>query len=205
MESLDELRKQYFHAIHAAGALLIKSDPFRLRSGGSSHVYLSHNNFLSEYGHIELLVRIYRRLIEEHVRGTYCVCAVDSVMSPIIVGAFSVLARRDVIVAKEQKLSHGTEQQVFGVINADEVVVVDDMTSTGSTLVSAISTLREKRAEVNYAVVSATRDQVAEQRLRELGVHLLHIASFSDILRGLWGELTREERQLVATEFEIGD
>ncbi len=205
MESLEELKKQYFLAIRATGALIIRKESFRLRSGGSSHVYLSHNNFLSEHRHVELLVRIYRQLIEEHIQGTYRVCAVDSVMSPVIVGAFSVLAKKDMLVVKEQKLSHGTEQQVFGIIGSDEVVVVDDMTSTGGTLISAINILRERGARVNYAVVSASRDQVAQDRVKDLNVHLLHIASFSDILRGLWNDLSEEERQLVATEFEPGN
>lgn len=200
MQSLNELRKQYFLAVRATGALIVREEPFKLRSGGSSHIYLSHNNFLSEYQHVELLARIYRELIEEHIQGSYRVCAVDSVMSPVIVGAFAVLAKKDVLVVKEQKLSHGTEQQVFGVIDSNEVVVVDDMTSTGGTLISAIGILREKGARVNYAVVSATRDQVAHERVKDLNVRLLHIASFSDILTGLWNDLSEEEKQLVATE-----
>ena len=205
MASLEELRKLYFLAIRATDALLIRKEPFRLRSGGSSHVYLSHNNFLSEHKNVDLLARTYRELIEEHIQDSYRVCAVDSIMSPLIVGAFAVLAKKDVIVVKEQKLSHGTEQQVFGIIGSEEVVVVDDMTSTGGILISAINVLRDRGARVNYAVVSACRDQVAEQRVKDLNVHLLYIASFSDVFRGLWNDLSAEERQLVATEFGLGD
>lgn len=205
MEPLDELKQRYFRAIRATGALLIKKEPFKLRSGGYSHIYLSHNHFLSEHKHIELLVDIYRGLIENHVQDEYRVCAVDSVMSPIIAGAFAVLVEKDVIVVKERQLSHGTEQQVFGIVGEDEIVVIDDMTSTGTTIINAVDALRQKGARVNYAVVSATRDQTAEQRLKEAGVHTLYIASFSDILSALWRDLTDEEKQLVSTELEIGD
>jgi orotate phosphoribosyltransferase len=197
--SLEILKRQYIDAIYEAKALMISETPLILASGGKSHVYVNHRNFLPFHRYLDLIARIYLKLLEEHVRE-YRLGVVDSTMSPILTGAMSALGKRDVVILKIKKTEHGTKEETFGDI-AGEVVLIDDMTSTGSTLLEATPPLRNRGAVVRYAVVSACRDETARNNLSEEGMTLLSIADFKEILALLNPKLSARERELVRREF----
>ena len=197
--SLEILKSQYIEAIFEAKALMISETPLTLASGGKSHVYVNHRNFLPHHQHLELIARIYLTLLEPHVQE-YRLGVVESTMSPILVGAMSALGRRDVVIVKVKKTEHGTKDETFGDISG-EVVLIDDMTSTGSTLLEAAPPLRNRGGRIRYAVVSACRDDAAEKNLTREGIQLLHIADFREIVTLLQPQLSSREKELVLKEF----
>ncbi len=197
--SLEILKTQYIDAIYEAKALMISENPLTLASGGKSHVYLNHRNFLPHHQHLELIAKIYLKLLEPHVQD-YKLGVVDSTMSPILVGAMSAIGRRDVVIVKVKKTEHGTKEETFGNISG-EVVLIDDMTSTGSTLLEATPPLRERGSSIRYAVVSACRDETAKIKLGKEGITLLNIADFREIITVLNAKLTPRERELASGEF----
>jgi len=199
MADLDKLKQEYIEALHKTEALMIKEEPFDLHSGGKSHIYLNHRMFLSRYNYIELIARIYLRLLASVVKH-YRVCAVDSVMSPILVGAMSVLEKKDIVVVKSMKSEHGVREDIYGRI-AGEIVVVDDMSSTGDTLLEAARKIRDKGGLVRYAVVSACRDQRAHENLSRVKLELLSITNFREIMDYLKPRLNTREKELVEREF----
>ena len=199
MAELDKLKQEYIEALHKTEALMIKEEPFDLHSGGKSHIYLNHRMFLSRYNYIELIARIYLRLLTSVVKH-YRVCAVDSVMSPILVGAMSVLEKKDIVVVKSMKSEHGVREDIYGRI-AGEIVVVDDMSSTGDTLLEAARKIRDKGGLVRYAVVSACRDQRAHENLSREKLELLSITNFREIMDYLKPRLNSREKELVEREF----
>ena len=199
MAELDELKHEYIEALYKTEALMIKEEPFDLHSGGRSHIYLNHRIFLSRYNYIELIARIYLKLLAPVVKH-YRLCAVDSVMSPILVGAMSVLDKKDIVVVKSKKSEHGVKEDIYGRI-AGEVVVVDDMSSTGDTLLEAARKIREKGGLVRYAVVSACRDQRAHENLSKEKLELLSITSFREIIDYLRPHLNPRENELAREEF----
>lgn len=197
--SLEILKKQYIDAIYEAKALIISENPLTLASGGKSHVYVNHRNFLPHHSYLELIARCYLKLLEPLVQD-YKLCVVDSTMSPIIAGAMSVLAKRDIVIVKVKKTEHGTKEETFGDISG-EAVLVDDMTSTGSTLLEAAPSIRSRGARVRYAVVSACRDETAQVNLAREGVQLLSIATFKEIITTLRPKLNSREKEWVSKEF----
>jgi orotate phosphoribosyltransferase len=199
MTELAELKHEYIEALYKTEALMIKEEPFDLRSGGKSHIYLNHRMFLSRYNYIELIARIYLRLLASVVKQ-YRVCAVDSVMSPILVGAMSVLDKKDIVVVKSMKSEHGVREDIYGRI-AGEIVVVDDMSSTGDTLLEAARKIRDKGGLVRYAVVSACRDQKAHENLSREKLELLSITNFREIMDYLKPRLNSGEKELVEREY----
>jgi orotate phosphoribosyltransferase len=199
MTDFDAMKHEYIEAVYKTEALMIKEEPFDLHSGGRSHIYLNHRIFLSRYNYIELIARIYLRLLAPVVKH-YRLCAVDSVMSPILVGAMSVLDKKDIVVVKSKKSEHGVKEDIYGRI-AGEVVVVDDMSSTGDTLLEAARKIREKGGLVRYAVVSACRDQRAHENLSKEKLELLSITSFKEIIDYLRPHLNPRENELAREEF----
>jgi orotate phosphoribosyltransferase len=199
MADLNELKQEYIEAVYKTEAFMIKEEPFDLQSGGKSHIYLNHRIFLSRYNYIDLIARIYLKLLAPLVKH-YRLCAVDSVMSPILVGAMSVLDKKDIVVVKSKKSEHGMKDDIYGRI-ADEIVVVDDLSSTGKTLLEAARKIREKGGLVRYAVVSACRDQRAHENLSKEKLELLSITSFREIIDYLNPRLNPREKELVSGEF----
>ena len=197
--SLEILKRQYIDAIYEAKTLMVSETPLTLASGGKSHVYLNHRNFLPFHQHLDLIARIYLKLIEPHVQK-YKLGVVNSTMSPILVGAMSALGKRDVVIVKIKKTEHGTKEETFGDI-AGEVILIDDMTSTGSTLFEAAPPLRSRGAVVRYAVVSACRDETAEVNLGREGIQLLNIATFKEIIAVLRPRLNSKEKEWASREY----
>jgi orotate phosphoribosyltransferase len=201
--SLEALKREYINAIYETKALLVSETPLTLASGGKSHVYLNHRNFLPFHQHLDLIARIYMKLLEPHVQE-YRLGVVDSTMSPILAGAMSALGKRDVVIIKIKKTEHGTKEETFGDISG-EVVLIDDMTSTGGTLLDAAPPLRKRGGVVRFAVVSACRDETAAVNLAGEGIQLLSIATFKEIITTLRPRLNPREMEWVSKEFpELG-
>lgn len=192
--NLHRLKAQYFDGVYQTKALLIQDKPFTLKSGKKSHIYLNHRNFLSQSRYLSLVADIYHELAST-IEGKYQLGVVDSIMSPIIVGAMSAQYGNDFVVVRKEPLKHGTQEYIYGEIK-QPVVLVDDMTSTGGTLIDAAKKIRSREGSVQYAIISAYRDNTAIQNLQAANIETLSIASFDEILKYLDPILTEHERQL---------
>ncbi len=192
---LAQLKTDYINGIYQTKALLIKEQAFTLQSGKKSHLYLNHRDFLSQHVYLTLIANIYHLLAAE-IENNYVLGVVDSVMSPIIVGAMSTLYQRDYVVVKKAPLTHGTQADIYGAVK-NPVLLIDDMTSTGGTLIEAADKIRMAGGSVDYAIISAYRDLTAIENLAKHQIKLLSIASFDEIIAQLHDTLTPAEKALV--------
>ena len=196
--NLDLLKTQYFDGIYQTKSFLIKNTPFTLQSGKTSHLYLNHRNFLSQNKYLTLIANIYYELTKQ-LDYDFQLGAVDSVTSPIIVGAMCAMFNKNYVVIKSEPLKHGTQEYIYGNIQ-QPVVLIDDMTSTGGTLIDAAKKIRSKGGAVQHAIISAFRDNTAINNLKSNGIELFSIAGFNEILSHLTPILTEEEKQIVQNE-----
>ena len=98
--NLSSLKSQYFDGIWQTKAFLVRQESFTLQSGKKSHLYLNHRNFLSSEKYLTLVANIYHELIK-NVVDDFQFGAIDSVTSPVIVGAMSALYNKNYVVAEE--------------------------------------------------------------------------------------------------------
>lgn len=198
---LQDLKQQYVEGVYEGGALLIREQPFTLQSGRQSHIYLNHRNFLAKSKYLKLIAQIYLNLIEEKIKD-YKLAVVDSIMSPIIVGSMCALSAKDLTIVKSAKLEHGTKEDIYGDCQG-EIVVIDDMTSTGGTITEAARKIRNAGGIVNYAVVSASRNETAKHNLANENITLLAIATFDEIIAALMFQLSAQEKELIKLERQV--
>lgn len=190
--------RAYAAAVYSRGAFRIRAEPFTLHHGGTSHLFLNHMAFLPHPSDMRVLVDAYTQLLGDTVRDT-SIGAVDSIMSPVLVGTIAAQVGRPVVITKEKKTEHGFEQSIYG-DPTGEVILVDDVTSTGTILINAAHALRERGATVTRAVLSACRDLSAVERLQNEGIECAYIATYEQIVQGVWTLLSEEERALVKKE-----
>jgi orotate phosphoribosyltransferase len=192
---LEELKSRYVEGIYQTKALLIRETPFTLQSGKKSHIYLNHRNFLSQHNYLALVTQIYTELAKQ-IKGEFMLGAVDSITSPIIVGALSYQLKMDYVVLKRTPLTHGTQEYIYGKL-AKPVLLIDDMTSTGESLIDAAEKIRQQGGVVTHAIISAYREMSAIHHLKAQQIEPISIASFAEIIERLLPGLTDKERAIV--------
>ena len=90
---------------------------------------------------------------------------------------------KGLIVRKERK-DYGQGKQIEGpdVEKGTEVLIVDDVATTGGSIIKAADVLRSEGYKVNKAVVIVDRQEGAGNRLTEEGIDLLSIFTKEDLL-----------------------
>lgn len=202
-KNLEELKALYVEGIYQTKALLIREKPILLQSGKRSHIYLNHRHFLSNHSYLTLVARIYHRL-SQSIDEEFILGAVESITSPVIVGAMSAQAQLDYVIVRRSPLSHGTQESIYGKLTKP-VLLIDDMTSTGGTLIEAAENIRAHGGRVRGALISAYRDDTALANLREKDITLQSIVSFTEIMERLLPLLTDQEREIVQSRPLIFD
>lgn len=86
---------------------------------------------------------------------------------------------------RTESKSHGLGKQIEGpeVVLNDDVLVLDDVATSGGSLIKAIEALRGAGAQVLWAGVVVDREEGAEEALGKIGVRLKRIFTKTDLLR----------------------
>ncbi len=159
---------------------------FKLASGKESDLYIDARQVsLSSRG-----AYLIGKLMWEMI-GPWQVSAVggltmgaDPIVSAIItVAGEEGTSLKGLLIRKEPK-SHGRGRLIEGpdLKEGEEVVVVDDVATSGSSLLRSIETLRSAGLKVRRAVVVVDREEGAREALRDVGVELFSLFSRSDLL-----------------------
>lgn len=169
---------------------LIKRDAycegnFRLSSGKMSSYYIDCRKVtLSSEGAL-----LAGRLIVELIKGK----DIDAIGGPTIgadpiVGAASVLSLlkykkplKAFLVRKHAK-GHGMQQQLEGppLPKGSRVVVIDDVATSGGSLLDAIAVLKQQAMTVVMVIVLVDRNEGAKEKLQEAGCALHSIFNIDD-------------------------
>lgn len=170
-----------------SGCLLHGS--FRLSSGGVSSYYIDVRKLYSHPREAKLVANELARIAEK--LGCDVVAGVESGGIPLATMVAFILGKPLIYVRKKPK-EHGTQKLIEG----DESVrglalIIDDVATTGGSLVRAINVLREIGLRVENALVVVDRREGAAQNLSSVGVVLHALTTLQELLeahRGEWHE-----------------
>lgn len=89
---------------------------------------------------------------------------------------------RGFLVRKEEK-GHGTGKLIEGNLKpGDKAAVVEDVVTTGGSVLKAVEAVKAAGAEVGKVLVIVDREEGADQRFSDLGIELYSIFKISELL-----------------------
>lgn len=147
---------------------LIKHGDFTLASGKKSSLYI---DLKGVSGHPKLFKRITYEMIEILPSSGQIVGMATAGIS--FAASIGLHLDKSFGYARSELKSHGTGQVIEGNISKNEpIILIEDVVSTGGSLIKTILILREQGYEVNRAISVVDRGMGGKEALKEIGVDL---------------------------------
>jgi len=155
----------------------VKFGEFELSHGGTSEYYVDKYVFETDPECLELIAEAFAaRIGDERLAGV----ALGAV--PLVATTAVATGRPYVIVRKSAK-EYGTGNRIEGELGAgDEVVVLEDIATTGRSAADAVEALRDAGATVERVLVVVDREEGARGTLEGIGVELESLVTASELL-----------------------
>jgi orotate phosphoribosyltransferase len=168
-------------SLYGVGA--IKFGKFRLTSGLESPIYIDLRVAISHPSIYKQLVNAMVNLLNN--RDVDLIAGIETASIPWASMIAYELGKGLVYVRKEAK-EHGTSRLVEGDLKPGaRVIVIDDVVTTGSSIVRAIRILREQGGSVIGAAAFVDREQGGLEVIRREGVDAVALLSITSILNML--------------------
>jgi orotate phosphoribosyltransferase len=159
-------------AVHGA----VRRGDFLLASGIRSGVYVDIKSALTDPGVLSAVaLEIAGRCSFEAVAGV----AVGGI--PIAV-AVSLAAGKPYAVVRREEKGHGTGGKIIGEVSGFSTLLVEDVTTSGGSVLSAVRILREAGAKVDTVITIVDREEGAAGSLATEGVNLIPLVTLKELL-----------------------
>ena len=157
----------------------IKFGHFVLTSGAISDYYVDIKKAITKP---QILKKI-TQLLSEYTEGYDLIAGMELGAIPIIV-ALSLETNIPYVIIRKEKRDHGTIKQIEGEdVKGKKVLLVEDVTTSGGSVVKSIQILRENKAIVDEVIAVVDRESGTEEKLQKIDISFLPLISISDILK----------------------
>jgi len=140
----------------------------------------------------------YVELMEEAGTGNYDAIAGVATAGVTVSSPLAVMTKKPMMYVRKKGEGRGRGKLVEGVAKrGSRVMIIDDLVSTGASLVYAAGALRKDGYKVNGAAVLVDRREGGRKKLASVGVRLRSFTTISDLLEAL-----RESRLVKKSQVE---
>lgn len=181
-----EFVKEFATFLHEKG--IIKFGDFTLASGKKSSYYVD----LRLVPSYPLEFRKMIKYLENQIVQDIGLDNFDSIVSVptgglVIASALAVETVKPLIYVRSKPKDYGTSKSVEGKIHDNmRAVMIDDVATTGGSVLNAIGTLKKVNVDVKDAYVIVNRMEGADKALLELGVKTHSILNILQITEALY-------------------
>jgi orotate phosphoribosyltransferase len=155
----------------------IEFGDFTLASGKKSRYYVDVKSAVTNPA---LLSAIASAIAEKYTFDVVAGVAVGGI--PLAVATALVTQKPYAIIRAAEK-SHGKKDIIIGQVTGRDVLLVEDVTTSGGSALYGIEALRAAGARADRVVTVVDRDQGAAAMLSKQGVMLLPLVNVSEILK----------------------
>ena len=181
-----EFVKEFATFLHQNG--IIKFGDFKLASGKKSSYYVDLRLVPSYPIEFRKMVKY----LENEIGQDIGLDNFDSIVSVptgglVIASALAIETVKPLIYVRSKPKDYGTSKSVEGKIHDNmKVVMIDDVATTGGSVVNAIKSLKEVNITVKDAYVIVNRMEGADEAMLELGVKMHSILNILQITEALF-------------------
>ncbi len=188
----------------------LKFGVFTLASGKQSPYYIDLRILQSFPSYFRLSIFALRDLINKQIGSDFDCLGSIPTSGLIFASALGYEMLKPLIYVRKDLKPYGGSKIVEGYLKpGGKVLLIDDVATTGTSLSHAIKVIRENGAIVKDAVAIISRLEGAEEKLNDMGVRLISLATINEMVnvlhdKGLLDENTLDEimKQKVDRELE---
>lgn len=170
---------------------MLRFGNFTLTSGKKSSIYVDLRplpSFPEEF--LSITEEMVRRIGD----GDFGICGVAVGGLPLAT-AIAMKMRKPLVYVRKEKKEHGTEGLLEGFIDRKGYLVIDDVATTGGSILHAASIVKQYGPEVRKAWVVVDRMQGAAENLKAEGIELRSLATLPEIVSMMIDSLSSSERE----------
>ncbi|WP_224270265.1 orotate phosphoribosyltransferase [Haloprofundus salinisoli] len=155
----------------------VRFGEFELSHGGTSDYYVDKYLFETDPRCLRLIAEAFAdRVGNEKLAGV----ALGAVP---LVAVTAVETDRPYVIARKKAKEYGTAKRIEGRLDdGEEVLVLEDIATTGQSAVDAVEALRDAGAAVDRVLVVVDREEGAEELLAEHDIELQSLLTATDLL-----------------------
>ena len=171
--------KELIRALTDCGA--VKFGNFTLASGKKSTYYIDIKKATSHPATLDLIAH---RIVETMKDHNICAEAIGGVAIGGIplATAVSLQSGLPLVIIRKSLKEYGTGGRFIGDVRLRSLLMVEDVTTTGSSVIEAIKHLREEGAVVNTVITVVDRGEGASEALKAMGVQLIPLVQADELL-----------------------
>lgn len=181
-----EIMQQIIDGLINLGA--VKFGDFTLASGQHSSVYVDLRLLVSDPRLLALVADAYSRIVVELLAKGYAtdrLAGVPYAALPIAT-VVSQMTGIPMIYTRKEAKGHGLGKDVEGLWRSGErVVIIEDVITTGGSIISQAERLRELGMYVSDAIALVDREQGGAQALAEAGIRSHSVFTLAAIVVGV--------------------
>lgn len=168
--------RELIAALRSADA--VQFGEFELAHGGTSDYYVDKYRFETDPECLEVVARAFAARVADN--ETLAGVALGAVP---LVAVTSVEADRPYVIVRKERKAYGTGNRIEGELPADqEVVVLEDVATTGQSALDAVEALREAGATVSRVLVVVDREEGGGELLAEHDIELDALLTAEELL-----------------------
>ncbi|MEF8774946.1 MAG: orotate phosphoribosyltransferase [Haloarculaceae archaeon] len=155
----------------------VRFGEFELAHGGTSSYYVDKYVFETNPACLSVVAEAFAKRVDDETLAGVALGAVP------LVAVTSVETGLPYVIVRKATKEYGTGNRIEGSLPADgEVVVLEDVATTGTSAAEAVAALREAGATVNRVLVVVDREEGARERLAEEDVAIEALLSADELL-----------------------
>ena len=169
---------------------IIKFGNFTLSSGKKSSYYIDLRLVPSFPHQFRKMIKNLQKLIIEKIGLDNFDSLVSIPTGGLIIGsALSIETVKPLIYVRNKPKDYGTTKSIEGKVSSDmRVIIIDDIATTGTSVLNGIKQLKAERLSISNACVIINRLEGADKILNSVGVTLHQLTDILEITEILFQE-----------------
>ncbi len=171
------IKEEFIKELKKCGA--IKFGRFILTSGAVSDYYID----IKKASTSPTILKKIAAEMNKYSQGYELIAGMELGAVPLVV-ALSLENNIPYVIIRKEKKGHGTSSQIEGgEVKGKKVLIVEDVTTSGGSVVKTIGILRENEAMVDKVLIVVDRESGAKEKIEKMNIKFHPLITVSEILK----------------------